>query len=227
MHGWNCFFGYKVLTTSKKTKLPGCNLRGATSSVMQRCEAELIVDASLPRSGTTALLNLLKTLGYETHQNLAKVIRLEEYRPALQLDGAGFNASASASLLSRFMRGGARKLAFGDIPMHVIACSLATRHANARFVLKTRDPNEWADSFAYMLCRWTRAEICASPKPNTNAVDFHAWAYGAPLLNTFCAQHASLCPLANSSSARLPPWASSLSPWRGSRRSGSLNTRFS
>ena len=97
---------------------------------MQRCEAELIVDASLPRSGTTALLNLLKTLGYETHQNLAKVIRLEEYRPALQLDGVGFNANASASLLSRFvMRGGARKLAFGDIPMHVIACSLATRQA--------------------------------------------------------------------------------------------------
>ena len=156
------------------------------------CSAQLVIDASLPRCGTTSLSNLLKSRGYVTHHNLGKAYRHEEYRAALLSD---VNAtSTNHSFIARFLNR-REPSAFSDIPMHLIACMLSRQHPHALFVLKTRDATAWVDSFAYMLCRFTASELCGYPaRPtNFNALDFHAWAYGASFMSAFCGYNDELC----------------------------------
>lgn len=118
--------------------------------VSRNCEASLVINIGLPRSGTTTFSVFLKTLGYEEN-HFAQDVDLNEV-----LDfAAGTDDESSYLRDGMWSKEGA---SFSDWPYYSVACSLLAAKpvdVDARFILVKRELTDWANSLRTLWCFYT------------------------------------------------------------------------
>jgi len=121
------------------------------------CNAKLVFDAGLPRTGTTSVHLYMKQLGYRSihilHGSLHEVKRC---RDKALCDGVYGNGPQGA---------------FSHIPTFGLACQLSRAYPEAVFVLTSRGFEGYFTSVRYMLCRWVSKQCVAFWQQKTSKHD--------------------------------------------------------
>lgn len=176
--------------------------RGQLSSDGRRCEASLVFDVGLPRTGTTSMASFLSLLGFTSYHNTEMNVSFEEFKDCF--DGGSCNFYKKRIEIG--LGDPSLPVGFEDVPTPFLACSLAKQIPESKLILLTRDAESYVNAAQYMMCHFvlpTCLPVPAGMPEDTEATRFmmkhhvaiQNMVYGQAF-STFCSRvqrHPNLC----------------------------------
>jgi len=126
------------------------------------CEATLVFNLGLPRTGTRSTSDFLRLLGMKS---------VHIFDPPYDQVRACYNRSSDCGFF-REAGAGSASVAFADIPTFGLGCALAEAYPEARFLLPTRPFESYFPSVRFMLCSWTKG-LCNRGVLDNSTVEKH------------------------------------------------------
>jgi len=135
--------------------------RGQLSQDGRRCEASLVFDVGLPRTGTTSMASFLSLLGFTSYHNTEMNVSFEQFKDCF--DGGSCNFYKERIEIG--LGDPSLPVGFEDVPTPFLACSLAKQIPESKFVLLTRDAESYVNAAQYMMCHFVLPSCLPSDMP--------------------------------------------------------------